>query len=199
MTIRNIALLVTIACTGCSAHDATDTTTQPLSYELPDTESGEATIADLTDTEAANLCDHLPQLSPPPQPVPPSFPAFDSVDYVSPSGSGMGMTMSDRPGGRFVLYSPLRADDCVLNLRHSSCEATVADLTNCVAFFKDNADMPVPSPDWHDLMAACGAFISTPGCDETVVQSSFLGDERCMILPISASAVPPPYCVRFAP
>jgi len=62
----------------------------------------------------------------------------------------------------------LGLDDCVANLQHSPCSALVADLAQCVDYFGSHAT----DLDCTAAAAACAAFESVPGCNETAVQAN---------------------------
>jgi hypothetical protein len=54
-------------------------------------------------------------------------------------------------------------DDCVKNLLHAPCEATISQLNTCVASMLDNDDA---------CGSACGPFMNAPHCSETVVSKA---------------------------
>ena len=85
--------------------------------------------------------------------------------------AGTGFTCAEASNETtYFWWTQLPPDDCVLNLRHSPCAATVASLEQCVSYVA--ANYPGELQDGAQAYAVCKPFLSAPSCDETVFQSS---------------------------
>lgn len=126
-------------------------------------------ISALSDSEAADLCSWLIQEFPDPSKIvpPPDSPEQGSIapGYVSGQMIGCGAIGNGNPIG--WVYLDVR--ECVLNLRHTQCNASVASLKKCTAVFV--ADYPNGNL-CMDALSACGDYVAHTECDETVIHSS---------------------------
>jgi hypothetical protein len=80
----------------------------------------------------------------------------------------------------------LGLDDCVANLQHEPCTALVSDLVGCVESFGAH----LGDLDCSRATAACGAFESAEGCDQTVVQSSSTAEPASPLAATCAVSLP---------
>jgi hypothetical protein len=62
----------------------------------------------------------------------------------------------------------LGVDDCVANLQHAPCAASVSDLVACVDYFGEHAG----DLDCASAAGVCSLYESASGCDETVIQAN---------------------------
>jgi hypothetical protein len=146
------------------------------STALPVTLDGDATIANLSDSQADDLCGWLVANDPNAKLNPPTDRAqMPGVPgYVNAGGIGC-----SGPSASFLL-GDLDQTQCVLNLRHSPCQATLSDLQQCVSYIwgeyaalaQSDADASVDVLDCASYATACSAFATAASCDQTVVQAA---------------------------
>jgi hypothetical protein len=98
--------------------------------------------------------------------------------YVRGGGEGVGC------GSEQLVWVTLNQQDCVLNLRHSPCAATMASLVECV-----NAWLGAPNANGGSLACSggCSDFISSPSCSQTIFAAGDAG-VCAYALPISPDA-----------
>jgi hypothetical protein len=118
--------------------------------------------------------------------------------YVSTGGFGFSC------GGRNMFLGSLTQDNCVLNLRHSPCQATVAALKQCLQDAHDVILTAVANSGGNLTCsdagkAACIAFEAAASCDETIFQAALShaslsrGEELvCIGLPVQPGVTCPP-------
>jgi hypothetical protein len=80
----------------------------------------------------------------------------------------------------------LGLDECTANLFHSPCAALVGDLAACVQYFGSHAG----ELNCTMASAACDAYESVPGCDETVIQANPHNDTTDLVASACATSLP---------
>jgi len=160
-----------------------------------------STIAQLTDADANKVCAWLSASFPgPAAPVeaPDSGASIAGVGWPVPgyvTGAGFGCAGNAGVGGPVSLpltWVDIPESDCVPNLRHSACEATLASLESCIQYFAAH----YTDFSCNDARAACAAYEGAAGCDETVLQGHNEpysdSTEMCgMALPVEAGVTCP--------
>jgi hypothetical protein len=123
-------------------------------------------IACLTDIQATQLCTWLgsqfESVSSNPLPT-----GTGNAPAGYASGPGMGCSSGSPPA---IGWTGLSAQNCVLNLRHSPCAATVGSLTTCITYFVSTRNTTTnPSGTCPDIAESCNAFTGAAACDLTVL------------------------------
>lgn len=104
-----------------------------------------------------------------------------STGYVD--GATWATTMVPTVGGQFA-WPLLDVNDCVRNLVHAPCAATVGTLEGCV----QGLVSAYPNARAVASTAPCTTFYETSDCQETVFQTVATGDGPCAgSLPIEAN------------
>jgi hypothetical protein len=117
------------------------------------------TIATLSDAQAGQVCDWLYA----------SYPGFKTpLDGSPPPQNGLESASAFACEDGAIGWPNLTPEYCVLNLRHSPCEATLASLQRCVQFL---LPMYMTGIACSDVQAECGAFLDAPSCSQTVFQT----------------------------
>jgi hypothetical protein len=181
---------------GCSSDS--------LRFQSPDFPPEGTSIAALTQPQAKALCQWLPTLAGyPPLPDDEASDGYPvpASGYVNDSQGGGGCV--DPSTYRLLYYIRVGIADCERNLRHSPCDATVGALQSCLTYVGDALEGK-RGFTCSGAETACASLYARPGCDETVLQHSFIVPNGvmsadCYSLPISSDAIPPPDCERFEP
>ena len=152
-------------------------------------------IADLNDDQALQVCAWLVAAYPTSPCA--SGPPSNTDDcplvvpgYVSARASGVECNQHE------MLLEYLTQDNCILNLRHSPCQATVGVLEQCVGDVKAALESEfATSNSAGDICdgvvnAACAAFEAAPSCDETVFQAAQSHTKLCCGAELDCTGVP---------
>jgi hypothetical protein len=159
------------------------------SSELASIDGG-TKIADLTVDQANALCSWVIasfpyQVEPGSQLDRPEL----ATGYVSGPNAGCPLAGSFTPKPHQLSFIHLPQDQCVLNLRLGTCQATLASLEQCVTSFQETFPSTCNAGD--DAGVDCAAFEAAPGCTATVIQATTI--LSCMnALPIEPDASCPP-------
>lgn len=127
----------------------------------------ERQVRDMTVEEATAWCEtYVTQRYPNNHYEPPASPelGFQYPTYIQGYGSTWCWDLV--PGGGCVTQP--RIDDCVTNLLHAPCEATIVALDDCVDSFFNYDD---PAPTCNPVGGGCAPFVSAPHCGETVIMT----------------------------
>jgi hypothetical protein len=153
------------------------------------------TIAQLTDEQANQVCEFVTASFPYPdmEAIPPQ--SGGQVEVVAPgyvNGGAFGCVDTSPQ----LLWVYLSQSDCVANLRHSACEATLSSLEQCVEYLGDTQGLQGGNGSGWCTAAhsMCAAFEGASGCDQTVFQASIEGDGGgacASSLPVEAGATCP--------
>jgi hypothetical protein len=190
-----------LTATACAPDVLTFEEPTPSSSTLPRASAlnlaGDKTLAALSDDEAGELCSWLSAKG-----QSGASPDDESSPGYSAGGGASGFTSPI--DSRSLVWVRLNKRQCLLNLRHSACEATVSSLKGCITYFAQDFIWDSNPFDWKEALAACADYEASPSCSETVLQHSFVqaGDAHappgpeCGVVPIAPNAVPPRGCVR---
>lgn len=124
-------------------------------------------VRDMTAEEARAWCEtYVTQRYPTPHAEP--SPPYDRGPHYPAYSDGYAATYCWKlvPGGACITQPTI--DDCVTNVMHAPCEATIASLDDCVdSFFNYDG----PEDTCNPVGSGCAAFEGAPHCAETVIMS----------------------------
>jgi hypothetical protein len=148
----------------------TETSSAPLDVD------GGQIIADLSETEASQVCAWLIATYPDTQNEPDI--SRWSIDndgggYIAivdgyTGGGGYGCTVPTAPQ---IMRVFLPQSLCVENLQHAPCQATVAELQQCVEYFNANF-ANLDTLDCATAWQVCSPYLTAASCDQTVFQAA---------------------------
>lgn len=129
-------------------------------------------VRDMTTTEARAWCDRYVNVRYPSASGSPPTRPMDDPFHNPVNGYVVGYAASYcwqlEPGGGCAVQPTV--DDCVTNLLHAPCEATVGDLDDCVdSYFLTNTGSVVQQ--CTVVGQGCGPFKAAAHCSETVIMS----------------------------
>jgi hypothetical protein len=175
-----------------------------LAFDPPPGLDANETVADLTDAQAAKVCAWLIATYPllPGE----SVSNFSNAEDSPPTpGYLSGNTYGATCGNRQVTLVFLTEENCLLNLRHSPCQATLERLERCVssvqsAIEAEAVTLSASGAQCDDAgVEACNAFEAAASCDETVLQTNprqnlgYGGGLACVVaLPVQPGVTCPP-------
>jgi hypothetical protein len=125
-------------------------------------------VRDMTATEAEAWCSNYVNVvyqngSGDPPTGPGEYPGYYYPAYVESYATTWCQELI--PGGGCVTQPSLA--DCVTNLLHAPCEATITSMNDCVASFFNSVGDARCVP----VGAGCTAFSATPHCEQTVIMT----------------------------
>jgi hypothetical protein len=174
-TVSQLVALSLVLAAGCkvgvigAVGEGGTCSTSTASSTQPPRTGADRQVRDMTADEARAWCERyvgerypLATQNPPPERPRIDLQGPSYPDYIE----GYAGSQCDAfvPGGLCALQPTV--DDCVLNLRHAPCEATIAALDDCVdTFFSWGAGGWCATP----VGAGCGPFLGAAHCEETVI------------------------------